>query len=296
MTTELQQGSQEWLDARVSKLTGSRVGAILGANPYSKPDDVMREMVREYFGAEREFTGNAATEHGNEYEDVAVQDYELLTGHRVERAGLIVHPDYDWLAISPDGLIDNEGGVEIKCPFSGKIKPLSDTPHYLCQVLLSLVCTGRQWWDFYVWTESEESREVVTREEADEWFADNFDKLKEFHEQYLAIIADKKLAKPYLADLESDASEDPDWQELAGQYEQAKADADAAGKRVSELKHKLTEKAESYGTKKVKGCGVQVFKATRKGSVDYSKVPELKGVDLDKYRKKDSDYWTVKDA
>lgn len=296
MTEQLEQGTQEWLDARKNRVTGSRAGAILGVNPYATADDVMREMVREHFGAEREFTGNAATEHGNEYEDVALQDYELMTGNDVTRAGLIVHPDYDWLAVSPDGLIGENGGVEIKCPYSGKIKQLEDTPHYYAQVCLSLIVTCRDWWDFYVWTESGENLETVTLQDAAEWFSKALPKLEAFHDKYQATIADENLASEYLADLEADASSDKEWQELASQYEQAKADADKAAQTVSELKQKLTAKAEQFGTKKVKGCGLQVIKATRKGSVQYGKVPELKGVDLDQYRGKDSEYWTVKNG
>ena len=296
MSAELKQGTQEWLDARKSKITGSRVGAILGVNPYSKPDDVMREMVREHFGAEREFTGNVATEHGNEYEAVALQDYEIYSGNEVTSAGLLVHPHIEWLAVSPDGLIGADGGVEIKCPYSGNIKDLDSQPHYKSQVLLCLAVTGREWWDFYVWTENGESLETVFKSEAEAWIENNIAALEEFHARYLDIITDKKLSAQYLADLETDASEDEQWQALAAEYAAAKRKSDEVEKHLKECKAKLSKHAETYGTKKVKGCGVQVFKATRKGSVQYAKIPELKDVDLDKYRGKDSEYWTVKDA
>lgn len=296
MSAELKQGTQEWLSARIGKLTGSRVGAILGVNPYSNPDDVMREMVREHFGAEREFTGNAATEHGNEYEDVALQDYELYSGNEVTAAGLLVHPHIDWLAVSPDGLIGADGGVEIKCPYSGKIKDLDDQPHYKSQVLLCLAVTGREWWDFYVWTEGGESLETAFKDEAESWLENNITALEEFHDRYMEIITDENLAKPYLADLEADASGDETWQALAAEYESAKRKSDEAEAHLKECKAKLSKHAETYGTKKVKGCGVQVYKATRKGSVQYGKIPELKDVDLEKYRGKDSEYWTVKNG
>ena len=64
MQPHSEQRSEEWFDARKDKITASNVGAILGLSPYKKPDDVMREMVRAHFGAEREFTGNAATQWG----------------------------------------------------------------------------------------------------------------------------------------------------------------------------------------------------------------------------------------
>lgn len=58
------QKSAAWHESRKMRITGSRVGAILGLSPWQKPDAVLREMVREHHGAEREFSGNIATEHG----------------------------------------------------------------------------------------------------------------------------------------------------------------------------------------------------------------------------------------
>ena len=53
-------------------------------------------------------------------------------GYFVDQAGLIQHPEYEFLAASPDGLIDNDGVLEIKCPFSaretGQFKPLEQQP------------------------------------------------------------------------------------------------------------------------------------------------------------------------
>ena len=62
-------------------------------------------MVREYHGYESEFIGNIATEHGNLHEPLAQMDYQVKTGNFVEECGFIVHPVYDWLGASPDGLV-----------------------------------------------------------------------------------------------------------------------------------------------------------------------------------------------
>ena len=100
------QNTAEWHKARIGRVTASRVGAILGHNPYQSADDTMREMVREYFGAPREFEGNAATEYGNKHEADAIVDYMALTGRIVEDCGFV--PYEDWAGFSPDGMI--EGG------------------------------------------------------------------------------------------------------------------------------------------------------------------------------------------
>jgi len=137
----MEQGTQEWLDARKGLITGSRVGAIIGVNPYSKPEDVMREMVRQHFGLPAEFHGNEATQFGHDHEPIALQDYEVFTGNDVERVGLITCPDMPYLAVSPDGLIGSSAGLEIKCPFSGVLSSIKDKPHYYAQVCLSLIVT-----------------------------------------------------------------------------------------------------------------------------------------------------------
>ena len=58
----VKQRSPEWFKARIGRLTGSNIGAALGLTPWKTPDDLIRQMVREYHGAEPEFVGNAATE------------------------------------------------------------------------------------------------------------------------------------------------------------------------------------------------------------------------------------------
>ena len=76
----IEQRSEEWFKQRIGKITGSRVGAILGLSPFQKASDVMRAMVREYHGAESEFKGNSATMYGVANEDAAIFDFELETG------------------------------------------------------------------------------------------------------------------------------------------------------------------------------------------------------------------------
>src|SRR5699024_72961 len=111
----MKQKTKEWYDARAGKLTASRVGAALGINPWQKPDDLIRAMVREAHGAEPEFTGNIATQWGQNHEPLAVLDYMSETGvNVVEEAGFYVYPEHEWLRESPDGFIGCNGRFEIK--------------------------------------------------------------------------------------------------------------------------------------------------------------------------------------
>ena len=60
----IQQRTAEWQQQRTMRITGSRVGAILGLSPWQKPKDVLREMVRQYHGAPSEFNAQFVADHG----------------------------------------------------------------------------------------------------------------------------------------------------------------------------------------------------------------------------------------
>ena len=146
------QGSPEWLAQRAGRITGSRVAAALGLDKYKTRDDLMREMVREHFGAEREFTGNEATAHGNAHEDDAIDLYERQTGRGIKYTGQHIHPEHEWLAASPDGLVGDDGLIEIKSrkPKKHIQTVLADVvpPENMAQIQAGLLVSGRAWCDY----------------------------------------------------------------------------------------------------------------------------------------------------
>lgn len=141
----MEQRSEEWFEQRKGRITGSRVGAILGLSPWQKPADVLRAMVREYHGAESEFTGNPATDHGTNNEQRALLAFMRETGLSVEQCGFF--PYGELMGASPDGLTSDGGVLELKAPYSlrngGNFKPLADQPHYACQVQMEMLAAGR---------------------------------------------------------------------------------------------------------------------------------------------------------
>lgn len=99
-TNEPEQRSPEWFEKRKRRVTGSTVGGILGLSPYMTRADVMRNMVREALGVEREFTGNVATQYGTNNEAGAIIEWQMETGLQWKPAYFIQHED--WLGSSPD--------------------------------------------------------------------------------------------------------------------------------------------------------------------------------------------------
>src|SRR5690348_7975827 len=116
MNAQPEQRSASWYADRIGRITASRVGAILGLSKYRTSADVLRDMVREALGAPSEFTGNEATRYGETHEADALDAYEQRYGTIIKPSGIVVHPLYDWLAASPDGLVGEHGLVECKCP------------------------------------------------------------------------------------------------------------------------------------------------------------------------------------
>lgn len=151
----VKQGSDslEWLAQRRGKISGTAVGVLEQANPYEKPEDLVRRMVRDLAGAPSEFEMKPAVEHGQLMEPVAKRWYEKVFKVIVDETDFVVHPMYEFLGASPDGLVGIDGAIEIKCPYPRFTK----TPYsvfdekkkwYLRQCQLVMEVCQVDWLDF----------------------------------------------------------------------------------------------------------------------------------------------------
>ena len=217
-------------------------------------------------------------------------DYEMLTGNKVKDCGFFVHPEFEWLGASPDGLIGDHGLIEIKAPFSlrnetsPKFKSLADQPHYKSQVMVELACTGRQWCDFYQWTPNGGGH--VERVEYDpQWFAENLPELKAFYKRFLS-----ELDNP--AHLEEKHKEINTQQAklLIDEYQDLTDSIDQATERKKEVFDELVKLAKGRNSLI---WGRKLTQVERKGAVDYKAIPQLKNVDLEQFRKKPTNYWRL---
>lgn len=145
---DTQQGTPAWFNARRGKLTASNFGAAVGVNPWC----TRKKALREQLGLERWSGAPAACIWGTKNEKNAIKDYMVRTGNVVVAKGLFTHPDYPWLGGSPDGLVGDDGIIEVKCPFYKQVPHTSIPPHYYCQVNGLMEIMGRKWCDFVSWT------------------------------------------------------------------------------------------------------------------------------------------------
>tara|TARA_R110000850_G_scaffold266977_7_gene397753 strand:+ start:4317 stop:5186 length:870 start_codon:yes stop_codon:yes gene_type:complete len=283
---------------RNGRITGSSIGAILGVCPFNKPADIMRRMVRSYHGAESEFEGNVATEHGSFHEEYALADFELNTGIEVAEAGeeeaFYIHPDHDWLGATPDGRIYKKGGdhgVEIKCPFGKRndvtpvFKTVAEQPHYFAQMQYEMYCAGTVSVYFYQWTANGSLIELVPFDQ--KFINDTLPQLKLFYDQYL--IEREENFQQHLDPLVTEIPESL----AADEYKLAKIDMEAAKEKMDLAKDQLIKLANG---KKSRIGGLIVYKIERKGSVSYAKVAKdyCPDIDLGEYTGKPSVSWAVK--
>lgn len=282
---------------RVGRITGSRCAAVLGLNPYNTRADVLREMVREHFGAEREFTGNEATEWGQAHEPDALAAYESERGVMTYGGGeIVLHPEHDFLAVTPDGFVGDDGLIECKAPFRGRYTTIAEVPYYIPQVQLQLACTGRAWCDFVVWRDGEISVDRVTADQA--WLPAALPALADFMADFAAAIASKEAAAPHLTDKVADMDGNIEWARYAAEYAECKRIEAEAKASVEAAREKLIEIAQATGCKNAKGCGWQVIRSERAGSVAYAKaIKDLApDADLSAYTSKPTVIYTVKES
>lgn len=289
------QGTPEWHAQRHGRITGSRVGAILGLSPWQKPADILREMVREYHGAESEFQGNPATDHGKMHEQRAMLCFMRETGLSIEKTGF--HPYGDRMGASPDGLTSDGGVLELKVPYGlrngGEFKPLSEQPHYEAQVQMEMLATGRKHAYFaqYIAPKGDplapdyvpEAISIERVEFDPQWIDRNLPAISAFYELYLSELDNPEHLEPLRVQVDT-----PDAGILLAELDAIRARKKADDAREKEI---LAELVKMAGEKNALIHGRPLTRVERVGNIQYAKIPELKGVDLDQYRGKPSSYW-----
>lgn len=282
-----QQRSDEWFAKRVGRITGSRVGAILGNSPYATPQDTIRAMVREYHGADSEFVGGPHIDWGVNMENEALEHFKLETGLDVEEVGFF--PFEDVFGASPDGITSDNCVLEIKSPYSkrngGEFNSLSDQPHYYDQVQMELLCTGLDKAYFYQWSPHGCKLETVDADQ--QWRDDNLPVLRQKHSFYLSELDNPEHLEPLRKEINTDAVK-----LLLDEHDQLKEAQELAKERQKEV---LEELVALTGEANALLFGRKLTKVSKAGSISYAKaVKDLcPDADLSKYKGKSSSFWKL---
>jgi putative phage-type endonuclease len=154
---DCEQGSAQWLEARRGKITASRIGDVLdrlkkGGEGAFRRNYRIGLLAERLSGRTEEHYVSPEMVWGKELEDEARAAYEIEAGNMVEQVGFVLHPTFDYAGASPDGLIGNDGGLEIKCPkTSTHIKWMLEggvPEEHQAQCLWNMLCCDRAWWYF----------------------------------------------------------------------------------------------------------------------------------------------------
>jgi len=152
----MEQRTDAWFEARLGKVTASKVADVIAKTKsgYSTSrENYMTQLICERLtGKKQESFSNAAMDWGTETEPLARAAYEAFKDVLVDEVGIIDHPFLPMCAASPDGLVSDDGMVEIKCPntathfdtlLAGKMPT-----KYMPQVQWQMACANRLWNDF----------------------------------------------------------------------------------------------------------------------------------------------------
>ena len=156
MTEQIEQRSSAWFEARLGRVTASRVADVIAKTKsgYSASrDNYMAQLICERLtGQQGESFTNAAMTWGTETEPLARSAFEAYADVMVEEVGFVPHPTIEMSGASPDGLVGAEGMLEIKCPNTAThidtLLTQTVPSKYITQMQWQMACCERQWCEF----------------------------------------------------------------------------------------------------------------------------------------------------
>lgn len=281
----LKQGTPEWLTWRKEGIGASDVPMILGKSPYKSAYDLFLEKTGKVIQKE-----NANQAYGKAKEQEILALYTAQTGHAVTPACVESSNEF-WMRASLDGAdFSFSRIVEVKAA-SAEIFAMAKKgvlpAHYMLQVQAQLYCIqpktpasdqasvkGASVCDYVAYHKGEIAIVTVER---DAGFDKNIPALKEFLERTRAGI------EPPISEGDCVLIEDDLAFELAAKnYWELKESFDAVKEEFEQAKAMLCAFGDGLS---VRGYQTKINVAFKKGNIDYTKVPELKGVNLEPYRK-----------
>ncbi len=197
--SDIDQKSDEWFALRCGRFTGTLFQDVLVKDKQSKAyKNLIWSIATERIqGYQPQGVNSYSLRWGTENEPRAREAYQIRTGAFVEEIAFIPHPIFSFVGVSPDGLVDKNGGIEIKCPKSPEIhlqRFFDGVPsEYVPQIQGAMWVTGRAWWDFvsYDPDTAEHLKLLVIRVKRDEDFIKNLEKEVLIAESKVRELVDK---------------------------------------------------------------------------------------------------------
>ena len=282
---DLEQGSEAWHDFRKGKIGSSDAASIMGVSPWETPLQAFERMM---FDTKKPV--NAAMKRGSEMEKTA-RDWTNERSKTAYVPTVIQSLEFPDLIASLDGYFFDECHwlLEIKCP--GERDHLEAIrghipDHYKPQLEHQLMVAGVDSMYYLSYNEDFEEKGVTILYHGDARYR------QELFSQEMAFIS-------RLADFKPPEPIDRDWVEIVDSAASQKVarlktirtiqkDLELESKTIeTELKTDLTHPRTKIG-------GAKIQKIVRRGAVDYSKIEFLQTLDLEPYRKQNTEYWEIR--
>lgn len=281
----MDQNTLEWLKWRKEGIGSSDVPIILGLSKFKTPYQLWEEKTSTEI---KEQAPNYIQQKGHDLEPKVRAMFELKCGESMKPA-LVQSSEYPWARASLDGFSECKTKIcEIK--FTGKddhVLALSGVvpPQYVPQVQWQLLISGAMTC-FYLSFDGKTLHTVGVNPDLD---------------YQKKILGSAAVFYQNMVDKTPVPFSDRDYKPLkfrgasalANKYKRLLLKAEALETEIENAKAKLLEQAKGAGSPRCQIDSLKIVNITRVGNVDYKKIPELAGVDLEKYRGKSSNYWKI---
>jgi len=270
---KLEQGTPEWLNYRLDRIGGSDAATVMEANAYSTPLKLFNEKVSRKISTYK----NAAMQHGHDTEPIARLVYEKERG--IEMPSIVAeHDKYNFLSASLDG-INGKIGLEIKCPVTPKTHNIAmqgQIPEqYFWQLVHNMHVADLDAMDYMSYFQGQHVTIRLERTSLME------KKLVQKEIEFWDMVQNKIAPEASGNDYRIETS--PAIVAVAELFKANKAMLDKLEAEQVLLKKQLGLHTSG---EPVLCAGVSIQVITSKGTVDYKSIPELHGLDLEKYRGK----------
>lgn len=269
----LQQNTPEWLEMRKNKVGASDAPIIMGVSPWTTAYQLWEEKL-DLVPSKQE---TLPMKKGHKLEELARLELEKMTGFFF-LPEVRLHSTLPWMMASLD-CIDPEGHhiAEIKCPgiedhsiaLDGKI-PDKYFPQLQHQLEVCQLEKG-YYFSFY------EAKGVIVEVYRDDTY---IKKMIEKEKRFWECL--QEFSPPEMTERDYIQQTDPLWKDYASEWRMLNEQIKALEAKEKHLREAIIAMS---GKKNAIGAGIKLTRFMRKGNVDYSAIPELKQVELDKYRK-----------
>jgi len=196
---EFEQGSPEWYNIRIGKVTGTTLKDVMKPDNLPLVDSLIGQLLSGM--GELDDYMSDDMQRGIELQPIAIDFYQQETGLVVSPAGFLQSTRFERFGMSPDGLVGKVGGIEVKCPKTKthvKYLRMNQLPNdYRWQVISAFMINPElEWWDFISFDPRVSQRPLFIHRTKREDVTDDiksgldalekfFEKLDKYHKQIL---------------------------------------------------------------------------------------------------------------